>query len=315
MRFILTRHPEKFAGQRGRRLYRGRIDLDIPACLATGLPMLRDSKAFFDSIRLTLFHRTLDQGQAGGITAILSAWNKAFPRADIRFVAYSLATTYHETAYTIQPIEEIGKGRGRAYGVPAGPWRQVYFGRGDVQETWYANYLHANARLHALGVLKDDENLAEMPDLACRPDVAAAIMIYGMTAGWFTGKRLADYFNARISDSVNARRIINGTDCAAQISIYYGHFLDALKAGGWPLTPQSPAPISLDLSTTESVQAALCALGYQVTLDGANGLETERAVRAFQAAHADTLVVDGDAGPLTRAAIRNALSGGSDASA
>jgi putative chitinase len=141
-----------------------------------------------------------------------------------------LATTFHETARTMQPIREIGHGRGRAYGHPAGPWHQVYDGRGDVQLTWERNYLHATQRLRALGVIGDDVDLARSPDLALRPDIAAAIMIHGMREGWFTGRKLADSFGDHATDWIGARRIINGLDCAAKIAGYARAFFAALTA-------------------------------------------------------------------------------------
>ena len=269
---------------------------------------LLNPKAFFDCVHVDLFRGSLNDGQVGGMTEILASWDRACPQADVRFVADSLAQCYHETAQTMQPIEEFGKGRGRAYGVPAGPWRQVYFGRGDIQETWYPNYVHANAYLHALGVLKPDENLAETPDLACRPGVAAAIMIYGMVDGWFTGRKLGDYFSASRNDPVHAREIINGLDCAAQIAVYYEHFLTALNAGGYAGQgrPAPITPLSFDLSDAKGLQGALKALGYRVTVDGEDGPETEAAVKAFQA-HEGGLAVDGAAGEKTQAALRKAL--------
>ena len=75
------------------------------------------------------------------------------------------------------------------------------------------------------------------PALAMRPDVAAAILFYGMVEGWFTGKKLADYFGPGRNDPVGARRIINGTDKAATIAGYHATFVDALTAGGYAAIP------------------------------------------------------------------------------
>jgi putative chitinase len=149
---------------------------------------------------------------------------------DERWIAYELATDLWETGHTLSPIEEIGHGRGHAYGVPTGPWHQIYDGRGDVQLTWEANYRHATQRLQALKLIKPTENLEKDPKLALRPDIAALVMVLGMEEGWFTGKKLGDFFNARIADAVGARRIINGTDKAYTIAGYYRAFYAALKA-------------------------------------------------------------------------------------
>lgn len=189
-----------------------------------------DRQKFFDAARLQPFGGHLAQSQVDGMSAILDAWDRYAPGADIRHVAYSLATTFHETARTMQPIEEIGHGRGRSYGVPAGKWHQIYDGRGDVQLTWQKNYAHATIELRKHGCIAADIDLERAPDLAMSPAIAAPIMIFGMLEGWFTGKKLADYFSGDHSDPVNARRIINGLDRANDIAAHHARFLAALRA-------------------------------------------------------------------------------------
>jgi hypothetical protein len=187
-----------------------------------------DTKPFFDALRKTLVH-SFSQGQVDGFNTFLAMWWRLFPAAPLEYIAYALATAWHETASTMQPIREYGRGHGRKYGVPTGKWGQIYYGRGYVQLTWEANYAKADAELHKRGILKPEESLLKNPELALRPDVAAAVMIYGMFEGWFTGKKLADYFAKGHNDPVNARRMINGTDKAAVIAGYYQHFLAAIK--------------------------------------------------------------------------------------
>lgn len=144
-------------------------------------------------------------------------------RTPRRMTAYLLATIKWETAHTMRPIDEHGGdayferryGDGSAVGLRLGnvnPGDGARFhGRGYVQLTGRLNYRKAGV---ALGL-----DLLDNPDLAKRPDVAWAIAIRGMTVGWFTGKRLADYFK---DDSLPqweaARRIINGTDHAADVA-------------------------------------------------------------------------------------------------
>ncbi len=70
--------------------------------------------------------RQPDGRQVQGMDAIFDACPAALPTDPL---AYVLATTIHETARTMQPIEEYGRGKGRAYG-PTGFW-----GRGFVQLT------------------------------------------------------------------------------------------------------------------------------------------------------------------------------------
>jgi len=193
-------------------------------------------KAFFDTVRQELFSGNLTMGHVAGMNAILAAWDNPLnhlTKPDVRFVAYALATAYWETAQKMLPIREYGEGRGKEYGKPSPPWGQIYYGRGLVQLTWYRNYDAADVRLRADGLLEPGEDLVRTPDLALRPDIAAAIMLSGMTIGWFTGKKLADYFNAKVNDPVTARRIINGLDHAADIAKFHAHFCAALKAGGY----------------------------------------------------------------------------------
>jgi hypothetical protein len=183
---------------------------------------------FFAALTKTLFKGRITNSQVQGTKAILAAWPV---NTDMRFIAYALATAYHETAATMQPIEEYGKGKGRAYGVAVGPWHNVYDGRGDVQLTWEANYVKATQRLHALGLLAADVDLDKTPALAMDPITAGLIMSVGMTEGWFTGKKLADYFTDTLCDWQNARRIINGTDKMALIAGYAEQAYAAVKAG------------------------------------------------------------------------------------
>lgn len=189
-------------------------------------------QVFFDEIRHSLFSDRIIQSQVEGINFKLDAWEKS-GLTDIRWLAYMLATSYHETAQTMQPIEEYGKGRGKPYGQKLRHDRKpytfpdkLYYGRGDVQLTWYENY-EAMGKL--LGI-----PLLEQPELALKPDISAQIMIEGMTRGKsnrgdFTGVSLETYFNSTKSDPINARRIINGLDQAQKIAGYYYKFLEALQ--------------------------------------------------------------------------------------
>jgi len=177
---------------------------------------------FYDAVRASLFAGKLSTSQVEGMEAILDAFQPY--ELSQEEMAYMLATAFHETARTMQPIEEYGKGKGHSYGAPAGPFKKIYDGRGYVQLTWYENYKKAQDKL---GV-----PFVQYPEKALEPKHAADIMIKGMLEGWFTGKKLSDYFNASTTDWINARRIINGTDRAADIAGYAKHFLAALKAAG-----------------------------------------------------------------------------------
>jgi len=106
-------------------------------------------KFFFDYARLTLFGGKLTSLQVSGMTAILDEWEskQTHNYTDNRHLAYMLATTFHETDKKMQPIEEYGKGRGRAYGRAVAPYMKIYYGRGYVQLTWLSNYQKAATEL------------------------------------------------------------------------------------------------------------------------------------------------------------------------
>src|SRR5215510_12362012 len=115
-------------------------------------------KYYFDSVRGSLFSGSMNQPQVDGQTALLD--NAEMLGWDDRWTAYLLATTFWETAQTMQPIAEYGKGKGKPYGVPAGPYGQVYYGRGYVQLTWLDNYQKQDQKLGLGGRLIKNADLA-----------------------------------------------------------------------------------------------------------------------------------------------------------
>jgi len=173
---------------------------------------------FFAAVSSSLFGGRLTQPQVDGINALLAASGN-LPAAQ---VAYVLATAYHETARTMQPIAEYGRGKGRAYGKPGRNGGQIPYGRGFVQTTWDANYERTDKELHLGGKLIANYNL-----LLTDTSVAAQAAVRGMVEGWYTGRKLSAYFGAR-NDAVNARRIINGTDKAQTIAGYWSSFYGAM---------------------------------------------------------------------------------------
>lgn len=184
-----------------------------------------DRKIFFDTIRESLFH-VLTQGQVDGTDAILDEWERERSGDDTRWLAYVLATAYHETAHTMAPIEEYGHGVGHPYGLTDAASGEAYYGRGFCQLTWKANYGKASEVC--------DADLIHHPELALDPTIAAKIICEGMKDGWFTGKKLADYFNDTKDDPVGARHIINGSDRADLVASYYRKFANALTAAKKP---------------------------------------------------------------------------------
>src|SRR5262249_54746395 len=111
---------------------------------------------FFDSVRFYLdANQSLTQGQVDGLNLLLEYADlvgiEGSAAVDDRMAAYIFATAWHETGFTCQPIAEYGQGAGKPYGVPAGPYGQVYYGRGFVQLTWYDNYATQDAKLELNG--------------------------------------------------------------------------------------------------------------------------------------------------------------------
>jgi putative chitinase len=158
--------------------------------------------------------------QYRGMTAIIDYWN-SIGEHDGRKLAYILATVYHECDKKMQPISEYRLGKGKAYGVPDAITGKTYYGRGFVQLTWKDNYERVG---NIIGV-----DLANNPELALNTEHSAKILVEGMLGGWFTGRRLNDYFKENeIADPLNARKIINRTDKAELIAGYYNKFLTAI---------------------------------------------------------------------------------------
>lgn len=136
-------------------------------------------------------------------------------------VAYLLATAYWETNHTMLPVEE-----GYYLGSKADTYRKKlryypFYGRGFVQLTWEFNYRFASSKV---GV-----DLVANPGLALEKDIAAKIAVLGMKEGWFTGRKLSDYFTSKSSSPVAARAIINGKDKAEEIARIYNEYLVLLK--------------------------------------------------------------------------------------
>ena len=133
--------------------------------------------------------------------------------------AYILATAYHETNGTFNPVREAyWLDDPDAYLRKHHPEYYPYYGRGFAQLTWHHNYKKYEDLLHV--------PLTSNPDLALDPDIAAFIIVHGMTTGTFTGKRVYDYIYSTKLDFYNARRVVNGTDKAQLIADYAVEFIE-----------------------------------------------------------------------------------------
>lgn len=188
--------------------------------------------AFYAVVRKDL--GALTQSQVTGFEVLLTAVN-GLPVAQ---QAYLLATAWHETGATMQPVREAhgatdaqtiarlekAWAAGKLKWVKKPYWRKdadgkSWFGRGYVQLTHKENYQKASDRM---GI-----DLVSDPSAALSPMIAARVLVQGCTEGWFTGAKLSDFLPGNY---VGARKVVNGTDRAQDIAHYAVSFEAALKA-------------------------------------------------------------------------------------
>lgn len=168
--------------------------------------------------------KTLNDNQRGGLLDLLGFLEADDKVTDPRWASYMLATVQHETAGTLLPIAEYGKGKGMKYGHPEPPYLHVYYGRGLTQNTWKGNY---DMLTKAWNKSHPDRpvDFVKNPDLLLQMEYSYWAMSYAMRNGTYTGASLKKYFNDEKSDPLGARRIINGNDKAELIEKYYNKFL------------------------------------------------------------------------------------------
>jgi hypothetical protein len=243
-----------------------------------------NAAAFFDYIRKNLFGGSMTQSQVEGCQVLGSACQAMGLSMPIEQTAYVLATAYHETARTMQPIEEFG-----GWNTRYAPW----YGRGHVQLTWESNYKKQQEKLSKLDFVRDNDIPYRVHDdynLALVTSTSAIICVGGMRDGDFTGKGLDRYINPNSVNYVEARRIVNGTDKAQLIAGYATKFEFAVRlAVGDSLpapTPPKKPKYKNDLPTikkgskTSSVVILQQYLGIED--DGIFGNGTKDAVKKFQ---------------------------------
>lgn len=208
----------------------------------SGEIMFYDRKKFFSSIRSKLAPKgRLSQSQVNGIEILLKEGERR--NFNTEWIAYVLATAWHETGTTMEPVRETFADtdaqaiarlndawkKGRLKWVKKPYWNTGFFGRGYVQLTHEYNYKKMGEWLKI--------DLVKNKDLALDPEIAAQIIYEGMLRGMFTGKKLGDYLDgddALDADDVKqyeaARKIVNGTDKAKTIAKYAIHFENALRS-------------------------------------------------------------------------------------
>ncbi len=215
-----------------------------------------NNATFFADIKKSLFRGKFSQKQVDGLNVLLDA-SSDLP---LRWRAYILATAYHETARTMQPIYEKGGHKYfRKYDWILGNEGKAdgykYRGRGYVQLTGKNNYHTAGQNLGIDLVLK--------PDLALKPAIAAKITVLGMESGWFTGKKLDDYTRY---DSM--RRIVNGKDRASLIASYAEAFEHALGPAVAPKEVQKITTGKPAVKSTTNIAAVTAGLSMAAGASG-----------------------------------------------
>lgn len=199
---------------------------------------------FYSAVRASLFGGHLSQDQVDGIENLLDVWDAHFA-GDTSIpnptdhLSYDLATAFHETAQTMQPITERGPVSyfdkyepGTKLGKLLGNTQKGdgfrFRGEGHVQNTGRANAAKATKRLNELFHL--DIDLVANPEKRGDPFVSAMSLFLGNKEGWWTGKKLGDYLIPGRPDFVNARRVVNGVDCADKIANHARKFKAAIQA-------------------------------------------------------------------------------------
>jgi len=169
-----------------------------------------DRQKFFADIKAKGLFKSLSQLQVDTINALCDEF-EAQSVNDKRQQAYIFATAYWEAhnprkpELRMTPMPEFG---GEKY--LKSKKYYPYYGRGLSQLTWDYNYKKEGLRLNL--------PLLTQPELILHIPTAANSHVYCMVHGSYTGKKLSDYINADKCDYVNARRIINGKDKAAEIA-------------------------------------------------------------------------------------------------
>ncbi|MDH6265551.1 putative chitinase [Rhizobium sp. SG_E_25_P2] len=199
-----------------------------------------DRSKLFDAVRDPLFGGRFTQPQVDGVDAILDAWDEQ-GLTDGRWLAYMLATAYHETGRAMAPVVEnlnysaVGLRKvfpkyfptaeiaaayarqpqriaNRAYANRIGNGDEAsgdgwtFRGRGMVQLTGRRNY--------------EIYGVANRPDIVLELDFSARILVLGMRDGVFTSRKLEQFITGARCDYVGARAIINGSDKAREIAAY-----------------------------------------------------------------------------------------------
>lgn len=187
----------------------------------------------FSNFKILFNRKTIDQKFVNSVNGLFQVFNEYNNEGgtNLLYVAYMLATSYHETAYRMEAIKEFGNASYFSkYGVGNLAKRLgnrnvadgiKYAGRGHVMITGRDNYQKFST---ILGI-----DLISNPDLALNPVVSAKILVIGSLKGVFTTRKLSDYITyGSYNDFVEARRVINGVDRNRDIADYAIKFRECI---------------------------------------------------------------------------------------
>lgn len=190
--------------------------------------------------RFTDVYGELSPSQTQGYEAIFDFWDSRSVLVDKRWLAYILATAFHETGQKITALRECfcdtdecsircitklytqGKIK-QNYAIPHNNGHS-YFGRGLVQLTHGYNYKKAGRMIGLKDQLYND------PNLVLNLDISVKVLCVGMLTGSFVpGHNLERYFNKKQSSWLSARKIVNGGDKKEEIKEYALNFLSFIE--------------------------------------------------------------------------------------
>ena len=180
-----------------------------------------DRARFYDGFPTSALGKGLSDSRRAGFEGIFDVWDSDEKFDVLEWLAYALATAWHETGGVMQPVREgFAKSDAEAYdkvsaycakkGISNYAKRHSnghsYYGRGYVQLTHGTNYQKMGEHLGVGSKFYDD------PDSVLDPAVGGMILLVGLIEGLFrpAAGKISDYFSGATQKWYDARGLING---------------------------------------------------------------------------------------------------------